>query len=86
MAKGGRSFLAMTTNGAPYGCIGKDRGRWLASFAHHDPGYFDLEQETLQPLDSPLGTRLSPMSQVRSVTNVFGLDKNDLAERVAASA
>jgi hypothetical protein len=25
-------------------------------------GYFDLEQKTLQPLDNPFGTRLSPMS------------------------
>jgi hypothetical protein len=29
---------------------------------HYDLGYFDLEQETLQPLDNPFGTRLSPMS------------------------
>jgi hypothetical protein len=26
-----------------------------------DLGYFDLEQKTLQPLDNPFGTRLSPM-------------------------
>jgi hypothetical protein len=25
-----------------------------------DLGYFDLEQRTLQPLDNPFGTRLSP--------------------------
>jgi hypothetical protein len=25
-------------------------------------GYFDLEQKTLQPLDNPFGTRLSPVS------------------------
>ena len=34
----------------------------LVSFLHYDLGYFDLEQKTLQPLDNPLGTRLSPMS------------------------
>jgi hypothetical protein len=28
----------------------------------HDLGYFDLEQKTLQPLDNPFGTRLSPIS------------------------
>ena len=28
----------------------------------YDYGYFDLEQKTLQPLDNPFGTRLSPMS------------------------
>jgi hypothetical protein len=38
-----------------------DDGR-LASFMHYDLGYFDLEQKTLQPLDNPFGTRLSPMS------------------------
>ena len=32
------------------------------------------EQITLKPLDNPFGTRLSPMSQVRSVTYVSGLD------------
>jgi len=28
----------------------------------YDLGHFDLEQKTLQPLDNPFGTRLSPMS------------------------
>ena len=39
-----------------------DEGIWLVSFLHYDLGYFDLEQKTLQPLDNPFGTRLSPMS------------------------
>jgi hypothetical protein len=39
-----------------------DDGIWLVSFMHCDLGYFDLEQKTLQPLDNPFGTRLSPMS------------------------
>jgi len=43
-----------------------DDGIWLASFMHYDLGYFDLEQKTLQPFDNPFGTRLSPMSWVRS--------------------
>ena len=51
-----------------------DEGIWLVSFMHYDLGYFDLEQNTLQPLDNPFGTRLSPMSQVRPVTHVSGLD------------
>jgi hypothetical protein len=34
------------------GAIGAQRDRKL--------GYFDLEQKTLQPLDNPFGTRLSP--------------------------
>jgi hypothetical protein len=49
-------------------------GIWLVSFMHYDLGYFDLEQKTLQPLDNPFGTRLSPMSQVRPVTHVSGPD------------
>jgi transposase InsO family protein len=37
-------------------------GIWLVSFMHYDLGYIDLEQKTLQPIDNPFGTRLSPMS------------------------
>jgi hypothetical protein len=51
---------------------------WPVSFMHYDLVYFDLEQKTLQPLDNPFGTRLSPMSQVRSVTHVSGLDTNNV--------
>lgn len=40
-----------------------------------DLGYIDLEQRTLQTIDNPFGTRLSPMSQVRTVTYVSGSDK-----------
>jgi transposase InsO family protein len=39
-----------------------DDGIWLVSFMRYDLGYIDLEQRTLQPLDNPFGTRLSPMS------------------------
>ncbi len=39
-----------------------DDGIWLVNFMQYDLGYFDLEQKTLQPLDNPFGTRLSPMS------------------------
>jgi hypothetical protein len=35
---------------------------WLLSFMHYDLGYIDLEQRTLQTIDHPFGTRLSPMS------------------------
>jgi hypothetical protein len=37
-------------------------GSWLVSFMQYDLGYIDLEQKTLQTIDSPFGTRLSPMS------------------------
>jgi len=39
-----------------------ENGVWLISFMHYDLGYIDLEQRTLQTIDSPFGTRLSPMS------------------------
>ena len=39
-----------------------DDGIWIVSFMHYDIGFIDLEQKTLQPLDSPFGTGLSPMS------------------------
>ncbi len=38
-----------------------DEGIWLASFLDYDLGNID-QQKTLQPLDSPFGPRLSPMS------------------------
>jgi hypothetical protein len=37
-------------------------GIWLLNFMHYDLGYIDLEQRTLQTIDNPFGTRLSPMS------------------------
>jgi hypothetical protein len=39
-----------------------DEGIWLVSFMRYDLGYIDLEQRTLQTVDNPFGTRLSPMS------------------------
>jgi hypothetical protein len=39
-----------------------DDGIWLVSFMHYDLGYIDLEQRTLQTIDNPFCTRLSPMS------------------------
>ena len=39
-----------------------DDAVWLVSFMRYDLGYFDLEQKTLQALDNPFATRLSPMS------------------------
>ena len=38
---------------------------------HYDLGFIDLEQKTLQPVDNPFGTRVSPMCQVRPVTYVI---------------
>jgi transposase InsO family protein len=39
-----------------------DDGIWLVTFMAYDLGYIDLEQKTLQPIDNPFGTRVSPMS------------------------
>ena len=45
-----------------------DEGIWLVSFMHYDLGYIDLEQKTLQPIDNPFGTRVSPSSPEQDVT------------------
>lgn len=39
-----------------------DDAIWLVSFMHYDLGYIDLEQRTLQTIDTPFGARVSPMS------------------------
>ena len=39
-----------------------DEGIWLVSFMHSNLGYIDLEQKTLQTIDTPFGMRVSPMS------------------------
>ncbi|WP_037075145.1 hypothetical protein [Rhizobium mesoamericanum] len=39
-----------------------DDGIWLVGVTRYDLGYIDLEQRTLQTIDNPFGTRLSPMS------------------------
>jgi len=39
-----------------------EEGTWLVSFMDYDLGYIDLEEKTLQPLDSPFGPKVSPMS------------------------
>ena len=48
--------------GQKFGIKEVDDGIWLVSFMHYDLGYIDLEQRTLQTIDNPFGTRLSPMS------------------------
>ncbi|WFU29395.1 hypothetical protein QA635_22545 [Bradyrhizobium brasilense] len=57
-----RAALPAPQAGQQLGIKEVDDGIWLVSFMHDDLGYFDLEQKTLQPLDNPFGTRLSPMS------------------------
>src|SRR4051794_24196031 len=57
-----RINVSIVLAGQKLGIKEVDEGIWLVSFMHYDLGYFDLEQKTLQPLDNPFGTRLSPMS------------------------
>ena len=59
-----------------------DDGIWLISFMHDDLASVDLEQKTLQPIDNPFGTRVSPMSWEHSVTHVSGLDRSEVADGV----
>ena len=54
--------ISIVLAGQKLGIKEVDEGIWLVSFMHYDLGYFDLEQKTLQLLDNPFGTRLSPMS------------------------
>jgi hypothetical protein len=54
--------ISVVLAGQKLGIKEVDEGIWLVSFMNYDLGYFDLEQKTLQPLDNPFGTRLSPMS------------------------
>jgi hypothetical protein len=54
--------LSTVLAGQRLGITEVDEGIWLVSFMHHDLGYIDLEQKTLQTIDNPFGTRLSPMS------------------------
>jgi len=50
-------------------------GIWLVSFMHYDLGYIDLEQKTLQLIDNPFGTRLSPICSKQTVTHLSGMDR-----------
>ena len=51
-----------------------DDAIWLVSFMHYDLGYIDLEQRTLQTIDNPFGTRLLPMSPVRTRCELVDLE------------
>ena len=57
-----RYSLLPLSPGRTLGIKEVDDGIWLISFMQYDLGYIDLEQRTLQTIDSPFGTRLSPMS------------------------
>ena len=75
-----RSNVSHVLAGQRVGIKEVDEGIWIVSFMQYDLGYIDLEQKTLQPLDNPFGTRLSPMSRERPVTHVSGPYRAKLAE------
>jgi len=54
--------LSQVFAGQAVGIKQVDEHLWLATFMHYGLGYIDLEQRTLQTIDNPFGTRLSPMS------------------------
>jgi len=54
--------ISIVMGGQRLGIKEVDDGIWLVRFMHYDLGYIDLEQKTLQTIDNPFGTRLSPMS------------------------
>ena len=54
--------ISIVLAGQKLGIKEVDDGIWLVSFMHYDLGYIDLEQRTLQTIDNPFGTRLSPLS------------------------
>ena len=44
----------------------------------YDLGYFDLETRVFETLENPFGPKVLPMSQVRCVTDVSGLDQKEM--------
>ena len=54
--------LTRSLAGQAVGVKEVDDGIWLVSFMEYDLGYIDLEEKTLQPLVSPFGAIVLPMS------------------------
>ena len=58
----GRQVIISTVfEGQRLGLREVDTDVWLVSFMHYDLGYIDLEARTLQTIDTPFGSRASPM-------------------------
>ena len=47
--------LSLVFSGQRVGLKGVEDDIWLVSFTHCDRGDIDLEQRTLQPIDTPFG-------------------------------
>ncbi len=54
--------LSTVMAGQKVGLKEVDDGIWLITFMQYDLGYIDLEQRTLQTIDTPFGSSVSPMS------------------------
>ena len=54
-------FISSVFGGQRLGLREVDTDVWLVSFMHYDLGYIDLEACTLQTIDTPFGSRVSPM-------------------------
>jgi len=54
--------LSKSLAGQAVGVKEVDTGIWLVSFMDYDLGYMDLEERTLQPLETPFGPKVLPMS------------------------
>ena len=53
--------LSTSLAGQALGIKEIDDGIWLVGFMDYDPGYIDLEERTLQPLDNPFGPKELPI-------------------------
>ena len=56
-----RIIISTVLAGQTLGLREVDTDVWLVSFMHYDLGYIDLEARTLQTIDTPFGSRVSPM-------------------------
>jgi hypothetical protein len=54
-------FISSVFGGQKLGLREVDNDVWLVSFMHYDLGYIDLEDCKLQTIDTPFGSRVSPM-------------------------
>ncbi len=53
-------FISSVFGGQRLGLREVDTDVWLVSFMHYASGYIDLKACTLQTIDTPFGSRVSP--------------------------
>ena len=74
--------IAIVLAGPKPGIKVVDNGIWLVSLMRYVLGFIDLEQGTLQTIDNPLGTGLSPCLRNKLVPMLPGWTSWRMAERV----